>query len=233
MKIVSPFLKKVLYPSLSAAGVFRRSCPPGLAVVTYHGVLPSGYEPVDAAFDGNLISAETLRSQLCLLKKSFHLISPDQALAWRKGDFELPPRALLFTCDDGLLNTLTEMLPVLLQEEVQCLFFVTGASAGETRCTLWYEDLFLLLLEAPAGRFEFSSHGVTIGGGLTSREARRAVCWEAVKRLSQLDAETRRAFVCAAAGQIGTDPSTDRTRNLADKDSPFCRRFGLLTLPEL
>ena len=47
MRIVSPFLKKVFYPALSVAGVFHRTSAPGLAVVTYHGVLPAGYEPVD------------------------------------------------------------------------------------------------------------------------------------------------------------------------------------------
>jgi len=49
MKIVSPFLKKVLYPSLSMAGIFRLTSAPGLAIVTYHGVLPRGYELLDAA----------------------------------------------------------------------------------------------------------------------------------------------------------------------------------------
>ena len=49
MRIVSPFLKRVFYPALSMAGVFHRNSAPGLAVVTYHGVLPPGYEPVDPA----------------------------------------------------------------------------------------------------------------------------------------------------------------------------------------
>ena len=48
MKIVSPLLRRVVYPVLSSAGVFRR-IPPGLAVVTYHGVMPPGYVAVDAA----------------------------------------------------------------------------------------------------------------------------------------------------------------------------------------
>jgi hypothetical protein len=216
MRFVSPFLKKVLYPSLSAAGVFRRTSAPGLAIVTYHGVLPPGYELVDAAFDGNLVTAESLRRQLRLLKSKYHVISPEEAFAWRQGVFELPPRAILLTCDDGLLNNLTDMLPILQQEELRCLFFVTGASTEEARGALCYEELFLLLLGAPEGKLELSSDGIAISTQLGSREQRRAVWWDAVKRLSQFDGETRRAFLCAARKQVGIDT----TPNVSGADSP-------------
>jgi peptidoglycan/xylan/chitin deacetylase (PgdA/CDA1 family) len=229
MRFISPFLKKVLYPSLSAAGVFRRTSAPGLAVVTYHGVLPAGYAPVDAAFDGNLVTAESLGQQLRLLKAHYSVISPEEALAWRHGTFKLPPRAVLLTCDDGLLNNLTDMLPVLREENARCLFFVTGASAAEARSTLWYEDLFLLFLRAPAGKFEVSPGGVEICAELSSREQRRAIWWDAVKRLSQIDAQSRRAFVRTAGEQLGEN----LTQNIANAGSSSCRRFGLMTLPEL
>lgn len=222
MRFVSPLLKKVLYPSLSAAGVFRRMPASGLAIVTYHGVAPQGYDPVDTVLDGNLVTAESLRQQLRLLKSNYQVISPEDALAWRQGTFELPRRAVLLTCDDGLLNNLTEMLPVLRQEDVSCLFFVTGASAREQRATLWYEDLFLLLLRARAGAFAVSHAGAEIRGELRSREQRRATWWEAVKRLSQVPAETRRAFVEDAGRQLDVV--------LTNGDQ---RRFGLMTLPEL
>ena len=118
MRIVSPLLKRAVYPLLAKAGVFDRTSATGLAAVTYHGVLPPAYKPVDAAFDGNLISAEMLRRQLRLLKTHYNVISPEDALAWRGSERQLPERAVLLTCDDGLLNCLTDMLPVLQQEEV-------------------------------------------------------------------------------------------------------------------
>jgi peptidoglycan/xylan/chitin deacetylase (PgdA/CDA1 family) len=229
MRIVSPFLKKVLYPSLSAGGFFRRTSALGIAVVTYHGILPRGYERVDAAFDGNLITAESLRRQLRLLKANYNVIAPEDVLDWRQGRFELPPRATLLTCDDGLLNNLTDMLPVLQQEKLHCLFFVTGASAEETRSTLWYEDLFLLFLRAPAGKFELADERVAIRGELTSRAQRRAAWWRAVTSLSQVNAEMRRAFLGNAARQLGVQA----TETFVDQDIPACRRFGLMTLPEL
>jgi peptidoglycan/xylan/chitin deacetylase (PgdA/CDA1 family) len=229
MRLVSPFLKKVFYPALSLAGVFHRTSATGLAVVTYHGVLPEGYEPVDAALDGNLIRAEVLVRQLRLLKAHYDVISPEDALACLEGDGrrELPPRAVLLTCDDGLLNCLTDMLPVLRQEKLSCLFFVTGASIEEQRTMLWYEELFLLLLRAPAGTFEISSEGILIQGEAGSREQRRAVWWNSVKRLSQVDSE-KRALVLDAARKFRGNAERDFQRNSAS-----CRRFGLLTRREL
>ena len=228
MRIVSSFLKKLLYPSLSASGWLHRSAKPGLAVVTYHGVLPDGYVPIDSALDGNLVTAKALRSQLRLLKAHYTVISPEDALAWRKGKFELPPRAVLLTCDDGLRNHLTDMLPVLLQEEMSCLFFVTGASTSEAPVMLWYEELFLHFLRAPAGKFKIASGAVTIEGELQSTEQRRARWWYAVKRLSQVDAPARTSFLRASSDYFSQEPGA------ASKTSePAGRRFKLLTRTEL
>ncbi len=148
MKFVTPFLKKIVYPAMSMSGLLPRIAGRGLAVVTYHGVLPAGYQSTDAALDGNLVSADALRRQLRLLKARYQVISPEDARAWSEGRSELPPRAVLLTCDDGLLNCLTDMLPVLREEKVSCLFFVTGLSATQARSVLWYEELYLLYREA-------------------------------------------------------------------------------------
>lgn len=230
MKIVSPLLKRVVYPSLAKAGVFRRSAAGGLAVVTYHGILPTGYKLVDSALDGNLITADAFRGQLHVLKKNYNVISPEDMLAWSEQQRELPSRAVLLTCDDGLLNNLTEMLPILQQEGLRCLFFVTGASAepsnGAERSVLWHEELFLIFLRAPSGRFEVACEGIEIGGGLGAPEQRRAVWWGSVKQLSQHDQESRKLFLRAARLHFGRNDSLNLT--------PISRRrFGLMTLSEL
>ena len=227
MRIVGSLLRRAVYPSMAAAGIFRRTRAAGLATVTYHGVLPPGYEPIDAALDGNLITAETLRRQLCLLKKSYNVISPADFLAWREGRFALPERAVLLTCDDGLLNCLTDMLPVLQKAGLRCLFFITGASVLETRSTLWYEDLFLALLRAPAAGFEVSFEGVLLVGELGSREQRRSTWWRTVKQLSQFTADERRKFLRIVQSNIQAE------RGPILQGSVASRRFELLTLPEL
>src|SRR5215472_8577062 len=109
MKIVSPLLKNVVYPSIAQTGLFHRLRSEGIAIVTYHGVMPEGYKPLDSILDGNLVTASQLRQQLRLLKAHYTVISPEQFLRWQRGESSLPSRAVLLTCDDGLLNCLTDM----------------------------------------------------------------------------------------------------------------------------
>ena len=229
MKLVSSILKRVVYPSLARAGCLRRLGGCGLAAVTYHGVFPQGYDPVDPTLDGNLVSGETLRQQLRLLKAHYNVISPEDALAWREGRIELPQRTVLLTCDDGLLNCLTDMLPILQQEGIRCLFFVTAASAGEARSMLWYEELFLLFLGAPLGAFDISSEGVSIKGEMRGPAERRAIWWDSVKGLSQLDTLRRESFLRT----IRTQFASSMANKLDDRHPSFCRRFALLTSAEL
>lgn len=230
MRFVSPLLKRVVYPSLSGAGYFRSLSKPGLAVVTYHGVFPKDYQPMDPGFDGSMITVETFRRQLRLLKKNYNVISPEQMWEWCQNGGELPKRAVLLTCDDGLLNNLTEMLPVLQDEELRCLFFVTGDSVGIDRTMLWYENLLLMFLRARAGDFKISFEGNEISGVLRDREQRRAQWWSAVKRMSELDSESRKRFVAAAYTYFELQDSLDfYLSTYAEAQRHFC----LLTLAEL
>jgi peptidoglycan/xylan/chitin deacetylase (PgdA/CDA1 family) len=228
MRIVSPLLKKVVYPALSKAGLFHHTSSGGLAVVTYHGVMPQGYASVDAVFDGNLVYVDTLRQQLRLLKTHYNVISPEDVLAWRQGRIELPERAVLITCDDGLLNCLTDMLAVLRQESVRCLFFITGASAEGSRNVLWYEELFLALHRAPDEPIEISAEGIEIRGELGSGTERRAFWWNLVKQLSQLSAERRAAFMATLRLRLRFTAEMN-----LDVESASCRRHGLLTCSEV
>jgi peptidoglycan/xylan/chitin deacetylase (PgdA/CDA1 family) len=230
MKIVTPLLKRVVYPSFAKAGLFRHTTAKGLAVLTYHGILPPGYELADLAFEDNLVTEDVFREQIRLLKAHYTVISPEEMLLWSEKRFVFPPRAVLLTCDDGLVNNLTGMLPVLEEESVRCLFFVTGASANDGSETLWYEEFFLLLLHGPAGSFRISSADIEISGTLAGRDQRRTLWWNSVKQLSQVGAESRKAFVEAARVSLGTGNShTEFPAN----DLPSQRRFRLLKRAEL
>ena len=76
MKFVSPLLKHAVFPGLAKLGYLRRRNGAGPAIVTYHGILPRGYKMIDPDLDGSLVSAESFRRQLQLLKKQYNVISP-------------------------------------------------------------------------------------------------------------------------------------------------------------
>lgn len=230
MRFVSPILKRVVYPCLASTGYFRGTARPGLAVITYHGVLPPHYKPIDPGFDGSLITAETFRRQLRLLKATHEIVSPEDVLSWCRNERKLPARAVLLTCDDGFLSNLTEMLPVLQDEGLRCLFFATGASAGEERTMLWHEELLLLFLRARAGSFRICGDGFEISGVLAGSKQRRVLWWNCVKRLSQIDAKNRRIFLQAAHDYFGLE----RTLEFYLASYPEAQRhFCLMTRTEL
>jgi peptidoglycan/xylan/chitin deacetylase (PgdA/CDA1 family) len=229
MKFVSPLLKQIVYPSLASSGYLRaRSNNGNLCVITYHGVVPPGYEVEDPDQDGALVSIEQFRLQLRLLKSRYHVVSPAEVLAWAEEGRELPRRSVLLTCDDGLLNTLTDMAPVLRDEKLSCLFFVLSTSAEPSSRKLWYDELYLLLLAAPSGVFSFETLGMTIE--LKERRQRRRVWGDLSKRLSALDQPERARFVEVARVQLGLDPEWGEGFEGSEAQR---RRFSLLNLNEL
>jgi len=194
MRFLSPLLKSVVYPGLARAGYFEhRPLSGNLCVVTYHGVLPEGYQSEDAALDGSLIMGEGLRAQVRLLKARYNLLSPEEALACLESGAAFPARSVLLTCDDGLQNVLTEMVPILRDEGVWCLFFVTGASTQDTASMLWYEELYLMLKAAPAGALAFPE--LKLNAQLADQSQRRLLWWSWVKELSKHDAGVRQSFL--------------------------------------
>jgi len=230
MRLVSPMLHRVIYPVLGSVGYFHSRPAAPVTVITYHGVLPAGYKSEDAFLDNTLVTEESFRSQLRLLKKHYNVISPDEFVLWLRKSQRLPEKAILLTCDDGLLNHLSVMLPILQEEKLKCVFFVTGLSLGNTREMLWYVELYLLLIQAQAQNEPLRVHGILIPKISDDTGQRRTVWLALLKSLSQIDAATRRSFLGEAAVKFGLQPLW-KMRYL---DDPLLRdRFQLLRLPEL
>jgi peptidoglycan/xylan/chitin deacetylase (PgdA/CDA1 family) len=66
---------------------------------------------------------------------------------------------------------------------------------------LWYEELYLLLLAAPAGSYSFDFPEVRLELG--DRSQRRSAWWNLVKKLSQSDQVARIRFIEAARVEFG------------------------------
>jgi peptidoglycan/xylan/chitin deacetylase (PgdA/CDA1 family) len=201
LRFVSPALKYIVFPALSRSGYLRYTAGAGPAIVTYHGVFPAGYEVRNPALDGNLVRADSLRRQLQFLKKRYHVISPEEFLRWSEEKLSLPPRSILLTCDDALQNTLTEMVPILQELGQSCLFFATGASADDTPSMLWYEELYMMLLDVSEPiALSLPDAGISLGPILPND--RHSCWWNMVERLSQFDRELRRGFLDQIRDQL-------------------------------
>jgi peptidoglycan/xylan/chitin deacetylase (PgdA/CDA1 family) len=230
MRLVSPFLKRVVYPTLSKIGYLHRYAERDqLSVITYHGVLPAGYKVTDLQLDGSWVTPDVFRRQLRLLRSHYNVVSPAQVRLWCKGERSLPPRAVLLTCDDGLANAVTDMLPILQEEELACLFFVTTRSLAEEPCMLWYEELYLTLLDLPEGTLEGTFCGVPVKTYLNSSPPQRHSYWYSlVEILSKRDIQSRLGFAPAIRAKFGFPEDWSRQR--AERGAS---RFRLLALSEI
>lgn len=229
LRFVSPALKHIVYPALSRSGYLRYTAGAGPAVVTYHGVFPSGYMVRNPALDGNLVHADSLRRQLRLLQRRYRVITPEDFLRWSDGDLSLPPRSILLTCDDALRNTLTEMVSILQELGLSCLFFATTASADETPSMLWYEELYLMLLDVSEPiTLSLPEAGVSIGP--IAPNEKHSCWWNLVQRLSQFNGQSKRRFLDCFREQIGL-PASWREKFV--QDSTLAARFLTLDLAGL
>src|SRR5258708_4069384 len=190
MRLVSPLLKHVIYPAFHYSTLLERIAPSGAcAVVNYHGVIPPDHSGDERFLDANLVTAAALRRQLQFLKRRYQIISPENFRAFIEQGAAFPPRAVLITCDDGLLNTLTDMLPVLMAEEVACLFFVTAASCSDKPGTLWYEELYHLMRVEPLNELELEP--VPDEPVRSPPGSFQGKWWSTVRRASQLGLRAR------------------------------------------
>ncbi len=226
MRVVSPLLRHVVYPALSSTGYLRRFGKTNPAILTYHGIIPVGYEPIDSLLDGAMVAPARFRAQIRWLKSRFEVVTPEEFLCWLRGKTELPARAALLTCDDGLVNNLTDMLPILQDERVSCLFFVTDVAPRGMSRMLWYDELYLMFLDSKVSVIEFS--GLGLAGNLV-RE-RRSFWWRLVRRLSSESTDKRREFMQQAREQLGLPVEWE----LKFRQSPrHYRRFYRLDSDEL
>jgi peptidoglycan/xylan/chitin deacetylase (PgdA/CDA1 family) len=191
MRLVTPLLKHAVYPALHHSGCLNRISPfGGYAVVNYHGVVPADHSGNEVFLDGNLVQPDVFRQQLQFLKSRYHVVHPDEFRTWIERGKQLPPRAVLVTCDDGLLNTLTDMLPVLQSEDISCLFLVTAASCSNEPGMLWYEELYQLMRSKPLIPPDLHPP-MEEGTESSSSVSFQARWWSTVRSASRLDAKTR------------------------------------------
>ena len=142
---------------------------------------------------------------------------------------ELPPRAVLLTCDDDLRNTLTEMVPVLQEYGLSCLFFVTGASLGEVSSMLWYEQLYLMFLATKKRVVNLDMVRPGSRDRALTQDEKRALWWNLVKHLSKYEAIARQDMIEEVRRQLSL-PDDWGVHLLSD---PLRRRFLMLNATEL
>jgi peptidoglycan/xylan/chitin deacetylase (PgdA/CDA1 family) len=230
MALLSPILKRAVYPSLAAMGYLGRRRVKQISVITYHGVLPRVYQVEDCFLDDTLVTADVFRRQLRLLKSRYYVLSPQEFRDCLGDDRVLPENALLLTCDDGLLNNVTEMLPILQEEKLSSLFFVTGASIRNPYTMLWYVELYLMLGHSAQPQIQMTLGDSDVRLPLVDTKSRRSGWLQLMNELSHFDDDKRRSLLEEIREQLKLLPNWE-SRYLED---PVLRnRYCVMGLPEL
>jgi peptidoglycan/xylan/chitin deacetylase (PgdA/CDA1 family) len=230
MLLLSSTLKRVVYPALAAIGGLGSRRARQISIITYHGVLPLGYRVNDGFLDDTLVTADVFRRQLQLLKSRYRVLSPREFLEWLEAGNALPENAALLTCDDGLLNNATEMLPILQQENLSCLFFVTGVSVTDPYTMLWYVELYLMLGHSTQPQFQMTLGDSEVRFSLRDAAARRSGWLQLVTSLSRFAADKRRSLLDEIRERLDLPPDWE-SKYL--EDLVLRNRFCMMGHPEL
>jgi peptidoglycan/xylan/chitin deacetylase (PgdA/CDA1 family) len=117
-----------------------RPSPGTLAVLTYHRVGDPARSP--DLYPG-LISATPsgFEEQIRFLASNHRPLSLEELLAVRRGERDLPLRAVLVTFDDAYRDFAAEAWPILQRYEVPVVLFVATAYPGSAR-SFWWDRLY-------------------------------------------------------------------------------------------
>ena len=159
-----------------------------LPVIMYHSVLK------DPARAGKyVVSPETLKSDLVYLRSlGYESVLPKELIAFCEGTGTLPPKPVLITFDDGHLNSLTYVLPILEELGMCALVSVVGEYTDQftehpdpnpAYAYLSWDEICLL---SASGRVEIGNHTY----GMHS-ESPRAGC---MRRFSETEEDYRAAL---------------------------------------
>jgi peptidoglycan/xylan/chitin deacetylase (PgdA/CDA1 family) len=122
------------------------------------------------------------------------------------------------------------MVPLLQEERLSCLFFVTGKSVAAPYSLLWYIELYLMLTSAKKKSLTFSLPNGLMLAPLTTLAERRKAWLTLMRAMSRLDERVRRERMAAMAGELGL-PADWKNRYVQD---PVMRqRFCVMGVPEL
>lgn len=163
-------IKNALEQYASRLGPHRRnSSEPRLWVLMYHRILPASDPRYEREEPGMIVTPDTFRQQLRILKTLFEVMSLTEWCARRDAGRTLPARACAITFDDGWLDNYEFAFPILQEEQLPAtLFAVAGMidtqrqfwpnrlarvlGAAQGRHVPWLERLGYYTAQTPPGR---------------------------------------------------------------------------------
>jgi peptidoglycan/xylan/chitin deacetylase (PgdA/CDA1 family) len=132
-------------------------------ILSYHRVVPNIEEAEREAFFGLLVSVETFRRHLEVVKECYEALSLDEAVGVLRGERKTDRAVAVITFDDGYRDVYEHALPVLRELGLPATVFIPTAYANGDK-TLDHDRLYWLI--SKAHRLKLSLHAPLIRAGL-------------------------------------------------------------------
>jgi len=200
-----------------AAGAFARSGLLGLLeaadrnrdrvrVVAYHRVDEPENEP---DLDPGLISAtpDDFRAQAEIIARHYNAISLADLLAAHRDEAALPPRAVLFTFDDGYADFAEHIWPTLRSLGIPGVLFVPTAFPDIEGPGFWWDRLHAALRRTDRPSISVDELGTL---PLTNAEERRAAHRAIRNHVKSVEHGPAMAWLDAVLGGLADLPSVHR-----------------------
>lgn len=133
-------------------------------ILSYHRVVPDIAKAEQEAFFGLVVSIETFRRHLEVVRRQYDILSLDEAAEALQGGRMLKRAAAVITFDDGYRDVYDHALPALRELGLPATVFVSTAYVG-TRQILDHDRIHWLVNKA--NRLMLSIHTPLIRAGLS------------------------------------------------------------------
>ena len=124
----------------------RTSKEPQLLVLMYHRILPKQDPRAGLEEPGMMVTPETFRMHMSLVKQHFEVLSLSQWIKRKHNGETLPARCCAITFDDGWIDNYEYAYPVLQEFNLPATIFLVSDMIG-TNLLFWPERLAHILTE--------------------------------------------------------------------------------------
>ena len=195
-----------------------------LRIVAYHRVDDPAAEP---DLEPGLVSAspEGLRAPAEVIARHYRPVSLDEVVAAHRGEGALPPRAVLFTVDDGYADFAEHIWPILRAAGVPVVLFVPTAFPDAPGPGFWWDRLHAAARRTDRGSLDVQGCGELRFGDATERRAAYKAMRNYVKTRPHHEAM---GWVDDVVGRLADLPSLHRVlgwdalRKLAGEGVAIC-----------